>query len=398
MIGLAPGRSADRASVRGIALLCLLLVLGACAARPVSAPANPAHDPALLTGERLFGAPLGADLVPEVAVAELDEAMRAFVRAHTEGDRLAVTRLRNLIQALLDEGYFGKTSYNPRETLTAAEAFRTRNGNCLSFTNLFVAMAREAGLDAVYQIVDVPPSFDADSGFLIRYTHINVLLKGLRLQNDLNEVVVVDFNVIQPDADHPRREVSDDYAASLYYANHAVERLRDSRVREAFAYLRRAIELAPENADLWVNLGALYGSRGDFRSAVESYEVAIALDPRNRTALSGLARSHRALGNPVLAEEFEARARNYLESNPYFHLANAQAAYLRGDFEPALASINRALQLERRSGRLWFVKGLIEERLGAVDEARESYRLAKRYGVTSPQKRERLENSVGMSN
>jgi len=397
MIGLAPGRSAGRASLRGIALLCLVFVLGACAARPVSTTAIPAHDPTLLSGERLFGGPLGPELAPDVAVAELDAPMRAYVQTHTEADRLAATRLRSLIQALLDDGYFGKTSYNPRETLTAAEAFRTRNGNCLSFTNLFVAMAREAGLDAVYQIVDVPPSFDADSGFLIRYTHINVLLKGLRLQNELNEVVVVDFNVIQPDVDHPRHEVSDDYAASLYYANHAVERLRDGRAREAFAYLRRAIELAPENADLWVNLGALYGSRGDFPSAVEAYEVAIALDPRNRTALSGLARSHRNLGNLALAQDYETRARNYLESNPYYHLANAQAAYLRGDFDPALASINRALRLERRSGRLWFVKGLIEERMGAADDARESYRLAKRYGVSSPQKRELLENSVGMS-
>jgi len=378
----------------GLTVLGLLLVLGACAAQPgaqsASQPAVPSHDPALLTGERLFGAPLDPALMPRVDVLGLNEAMRAFVRAHTEGDRLAATRLRDLTEALLAAGYFGETRYNPRETLTAAEAFRTRNGNCLSFTNLFVAMAREADLDAVYQIVEVPPSFDADSGFLIRYTHINVLLRGLRLQKALNEVVVVDFNVIQPDGDHPRREVSDDYAAALYYANHAIERLRNNKVHDAFAYLRRAIELAPRNPDLWVNLGALYGSQDDFNSAVEAYDVAVALDPFNRTALAGLARSHRSLGNVARAEAFDARARKYLESNAYFHLANAQAAYLRGEFEPALASVNRALALERRSGRFWFVKGLIEERMGAVDDARQSYRLARRYGVSSPQKRERL--------
>ncbi len=46
---------------------------------------------------------------------------------------------------------------------------------------------------------------------------------------------MLDFNVIQPDGDHPRREVSDDYAASLYCANHAIERLRNDKVHDAFA-------------------------------------------------------------------------------------------------------------------------------------------------------------------
>jgi Flp pilus assembly protein TadD len=394
-------RQADLAPRRGCGHLCvlmpiLLLSLSGCAGRVVEQAPMVSYDPALLTGERLFDEPLESDGVPTFAISASDADMRAYVAEHTGGAKLAVSRLRLLIEALLDDGYFGKVSYNPHETLTAAEAFRSRSGNCLSFTNLFVAMAREAGLDAVYQIVEVPPSWDADSGFLIRYTHVNVLLRGLRLDHQRNEVVTVDFNIVQPDPEHVRRAISDDYAASLFYANLSVDRLRGNQPREAFAYLRRAIELAPHNADLWVNLGALYGSRGDFGGAVGAYEVALQVQPRNRAALSGLARGHAMLGNDDLAARYESQARDYLETNPYYHLAIAQSAYLRGDLDLALSSINRALSLERRSGRLHFVKGLIEERRGEADAARESFRHAKRYGVASPQKRDRIERAIGM--
>ncbi len=51
----------------------------------------------------------------------------------------------------------------------------------------------------------------------------------------LNEVVVLDFNVIQQDGDHPRREVSDNHAASFYCANHAIERLPSNKVHDGLA-------------------------------------------------------------------------------------------------------------------------------------------------------------------
>jgi len=371
--------------------------MAGCAGQVVYEPPPLVYETELLTGERLFGAPVELDLAPVAAVSASDDAMRAYVAQRTAGVHLSASRLRLLIQGLLDDGYFTPANYDARETLTASEAFRARTGNCLSFTNMFVAMAREAGLDAVYQVVDVPPSWEAESGFLIRYTHINVLMRGMRITRAMNEIVTVDFNVIQPDPEHPRRIVSDSYAESLYYANHSVDLLRRERPREAFAHLRRAIELAPRNADLWVNLAALYGTRKDLSSAIEAYEVALQIEPRSRAALSGLARSHAQSGNPVLAAEYEAQARNYLETNAYYHLALAQSAYVRGDDTAALESINRALELRRRSGRFHFVKGLIEERLGKLDAARESFRLAKRYGVADPDKLDRIARTVGMS-
>ena len=57
-------------------------------------------------------------------------------------------------------------------TLTAAETFESRVGNCLSQTNLFVASARYVGLDAVYEVAQLRPTWDHAGQAILRYEHI----------------------------------------------------------------------------------------------------------------------------------------------------------------------------------------------------------------------------------
>lgn len=338
------------------------------------------YDPSLLTGERMFGEPVPVDDLPRIPIAEPSEAMLDYVERTVRRDRLASQRFRDLFGGLNDDGYF-QAVYSANRTLTAAETFDSQGGNCLSYTNMFIALARAAGLDAKYQIVEVPPSWDAGSGFLIRYTHINVLLKGLRLDHHEGQDVIVDFNIVHPDPDYPRRAVSDEYAESLFYANKSVRLLREGQPRESFRYLRRAIEIAPENVDLWINLGAFYATHGHFHESVEAYEVALQIDPRSRSAYSGLARSHANMGDHELAAEYEGKVRNYRERNPFYHYAMAQSAFEDADYRQSLDYINTAIALKRRNARFHLLKSLVEERLGDPGSARESLERAKHLGL-----------------
>jgi len=374
--------------------LFVLLSWG-CAGVGARPSAQLAYDPALLTGERIPGAVPAPEEIPEVAIVAADGAMRAYVAAHIGEARFSATRLRLLLQGLISDGYFSG-GYDPHVTLTAAEAFRSRAGNCLSYTNLFVALARAAGIDAVYQIVEVPPTWDADVGFLIRYAHVNVLLPGIQLERTRRESITIDFNVVQPDPEHARRVVSDEYAAGLFFANHAVDLLRRGEAPAAFAYLRHAIGLEPGNADLWINLGALYATLGDFDSAIEAYDVGLQIDPRNRAALAGMSRSHANRGDIATAAVYQNRVRNYLEANAYYHLALAQRALSEARYASALESIDRAIRLERRSPRMHFVKGQIHEELGDHAAARDSYRAALRLGLRNPDQLEHIERVIGM--
>ena len=362
----------------------LMLMLTGCSATPrpqLQHLPQLTYQPDLLTGERLPGGAPDPNLIPRVELGFLDADMKSYVARQIGDARLQATRLERLVSGLRRDGYF-RDVVDPQTTLTAIEAFRSKGGNCLSYTNLFVALAREAGLDAVYQVVDMPPSWDADAGYLIQYAHINVLLRGLQIEHAYKEVVTVDFNVIQAGSRDRRRVVSDDYAASLYYANHAVQWIRRGRLREAFGWLRRAIELAPHNADLWVNLGALYASMNDAASAVEAYDVAVQIDSRHPAAWSGLARSHAALGDIALAASLQDRERNPAIKRAFFDFAQAQAAFADGDYHRSLVSINRALRLRSRDGRMHNLKGQVEQALGDDAAARRSFDRARRLGFT----------------
>lgn len=365
---------------QAVAALCVLAALGCTWQTPFQSRGILEYEPSLVTGERLFGAAIPPAELPRARVNEASPAMRAYVASLTEDARLSSQRFRNLMAGLHRDGYFDAV-YSAESTLTAAQTFESKGGNCLSYTNMFVALAREAHMDARYQIVDVPASWDADAEFLIRYTHINVLLKNVSMANQPGESVVVDFNRVHPEGDYATRVVSDEYAESLYYANKSVNWLRAGQVRESFAYLRRALEIAPENADLWVNLGALYATERDYDSSIEAYEVALQIEPRNRSAVSGLARSYANTGNAEMAEAYDRKVRNYRQRNPYYHYALAQGAFEEADFDRSLEFINEALRLQRRSPRFLLFKGIVEQQLGRTEDADDSFRRAQRYGL-----------------
>jgi Flp pilus assembly protein TadD len=354
-------------------------LLSACATQPALDALD--YPDWLLSGERLFGQPIDLDReVPDIGVADPTDEMRAYVAEIVAERRISNFRFRHLIARLARDGYFN-TTYSAHQTLTAAETFAIKGGNCLSYTNMFIALAREAGLDAVYQVVDVPPSWDADAAFLIRYAHINVLVKNVYLDRRSSQAVIVDFNEVHPAADFPRREVTDEYAKALYYANHSVAMLRAGSTREGFGHLRRAIENAPTNVDLWINLGAFYAVEGDAEAAVEAYHVALQRSRNNKAAFSGLARGYAALGNTEMAAFYQDKVRNYRETNPFYHFAMAQAAFEVAEFESSLDYINTAIGLNRRTARFHLLKGMVEQKLGDHEAAEVSFRRARRHGL-----------------
>jgi Flp pilus assembly protein TadD len=359
-------------------MLAAMLALGGCLSIPDVSRSLEKRDH-LLDGSAVFGEPVGTEDLVDVNILEPSDDMLAFIEREVGDTRHTVVRFRRLFHSLINEGYLA-TGYSADVTRTAAETFAQRSGNCLSYTNMFIALAREAGIDARFQVVDVPPSWDADSGYLIRYTHVNVLVKGFVFDSRYGEEFSVDFNDVLPDPDQPRRAISDAEARSLFYANRSVHYLRANEQREAFQLLKKAIELAPDNEDLWINLGAFYSKQGAYEEALAAYEIALHYDRNNRGAVSGLARAHSHLGNTAEAEKYAEQVRSYRQRNPYFHYAVAQAEFEQARYDKALEAINTAIDLKFRNGRFHFLKGLTQTKLGELDEAEESFRLADRFG------------------
>ena len=166
-------RRADRPD-RGVSghRICAALITGcvillsACTTVPEDPRAEPEYR-ALLVGDVIFGEPVSVNEVPDVELLGVSDEMRAFIAEEVGTVRVPTVKFRRMFRGLHRDGYFA-ANYIADSTRTAADTFHHKSGNCLSYTSMFIALAREAGLDARFQLVQVPPNWDADSGYQFR--------------------------------------------------------------------------------------------------------------------------------------------------------------------------------------------------------------------------------------
>jgi Flp pilus assembly protein TadD len=229
---------------------------------------------------------------------------------------------------------------------------------------LFVALARGAGLDARYQIVDMPPDWSSESEFVVIRQHINALVRSSSMLD-----YVVDFNQERAEDRYRKRIVDDDHALSLFYNNLGTEALIRKDFEPAFLYLRESVRVSPRMTMPWINLGALYSRAGLPDRAEAAYLHALALDPTERSALNNLATLHAAQGEQELAEAYQRRVRRYQLTNPYYRYALAQRAYAEGRFDDAVGQTRKALRLKREEPNFYVLLGSAYLKMGRGSNA-----------------------------
>ena len=353
----------------------------ACAGPGVREDAASIPEPALLSGEVLFGKTIETGSVPDPGMFELDDEMRAFVAENVDGSRAGRERMRRLLSAMIESGLMS-LDYDDAKTKTARQTFHDRVGNCMSFTALFVALAREADLEVRFQTVEVPPIWYADSDLVILNNHVNALVK-----QNFGSRVVVDFNVTELKGDYDTREVSDEYALALYYNNKAMDALRDDELETSFRLLKKSIETYPDIAGNWANLGVIYSRSNEYDYAIAAYHKALDLDRKHRPSLTNLASIHRSRGNAEEAEYYARQVRRYQDQNPYYHYYHALAAYNNGDLANAEVRLERAIKLKESEHKFYQLQGLIAERQGDRKMALESFEHALDLAVYSDARR-----------
>jgi Flp pilus assembly protein TadD len=355
------------------ALLLGFVVFVATGAPAAAATRQPAVDETeLVSGTVLTLAPPDAPIVVPTAdqAFALDAEMEEFVAA-LKGIREPRHRMQALIAALEARGMFS-LEY-AEVTRTARGTFHDRRGNCLSFTMLFVTLARAVGLSASYQSVVVPPTWSND-GQVVVANHVNTAVITGR-----GEETVVDFNMRPYLSDLRSRRVNDSYALGLFYTNLGAEAMLRNEHAAALVYLREAARVRPDIAGVWVNLGVLYARHGRYEHAEAAYLRALDVDDDEPSAMSNLSLVYQALGESDLAAEYLERIQSYRERNPYYHFASANRAYEEQQFDVALASLRKALRLKSDEGEFYELRGQVEVALGRSRDARQSFERARTY-------------------
>ena len=270
-----------RSSHVGLVMGMLVLVLPACHTTvPFDDGLIPAPD--LLSGKAIFGEGVSSAERPDIDILATDGAMREFVADVREGSPQGPLRFQRLLDKMRASGYVLK-GYDPYANLSARDAFAEKRGNCLSYTSLFLALVREAGFEASYQLVDVPPDYDSVNGMVVLNKHVNARVEGIPGRGS----VTVEFSEEFASGIHDRRTVDDRFALALHYNNLAFSDDMAGDERGAFVYLKKAIELTPRNPDLWTNLGVFHARRGHFDHAISGYRRALDLDAYHGPAVRG---------------------------------------------------------------------------------------------------------------
>ncbi|MFN2287737.1 MAG: transglutaminase domain-containing protein [Chromatocurvus sp.] len=347
-------------------MLILLSVLQACAGLP---PAAFSQDVA--TGDLLDGTPFDVAedaRPPEPGLLQVDAAMRDFLDQRLPAAAGSQAKVRLILRGILDDGL--RMEYDNLRTLSAPEAFAARAGNCMSFTNLFIALAREAGLRVRYQEVMLPPNWsDGDSTWLYNL-HVNaaVDLPG-------NATQIVDFNLENYDSNFPRLLLSDSAGEARHHNNMGVYWMLRHEPRQSFLHFRRAIELAPRTGHFWTNLGTLYRRQGHIDRAEVAMREAVRRDGE-AVAMSNLAKLYTRYDRSELAAFYEKEVRIFRRKNPYYLYHLAQEAYAAGN--AALAKQHAADAIRKHDGdrRFHDLLAMAELELGNAAAARLSLRRA----------------------
>jgi Flp pilus assembly protein TadD len=356
---------------RVMLVIAVLVATAGCAATGPVRTSPPENE--LLSGSALFGSPVTKEPLSIADMFRIDDEMRAFVEDRIAGANSTPAKLKKLLDAMQVAGLFS-LDYSIDATRTVSETFHGRIGNCLSFTMLFVALAREAGLDVTYQMVDVPPSWIAEHDFIVLATHINARVYGRRYPD-----YVVDFNEEDFKSSYETHDVSDRYAAALFYNNKGVEALLAEDYLSSFVNFRAAIETYHNLAGAWVNLGMLYSRQGRDKQAEGAYLKALDVDDNNQTAMTNLAALYGRTGDQQQAELYRQRIRHHQLQNPYYHFFLARQAFEQQRFSDALALIDKALRLKRNEQQFYLLQGQAFESLGEPRSAAASFARAREY-------------------
>lgn len=349
-------------------VLMLLSVSGCTLQNPDVSSVPEAEVQRLLDSELLL-----ADANPEaVRAAEtllsedplaVNADMERFIHTYVSSESAPVSKLQQLLQALLHGGLLG-ISYNPMKTYSAAETFYYQEGNCLSFSLLMVALGREVGLKVRFNEVQVPPSWDMQNARTqVNYRHMNVVVNAGRQRR------IVDINLGNYREEYDQDLVPDEYAVAQYYNNLAMESLIDGEPAAAFLLLREALALQPDVSFLWGNLGTVYRRGGHYREAEVAYLKGLQLHSGDLMIVSNLGRLYRQLGDLEQAQHYEQLAARYRARNPYYRYSQAGEAFASQKLDSALENITAAIEGHNQDPRFYGLAAQINSALGRKGEA-----------------------------
>lgn len=316
---------------------------------------------------------------PQEQIMAVPAELRELVRERIgHGPLSRPQRLERLSSLLFGEGGL-ELVYDADANGTVEQSWRSRRVNCLSFSLLFVALAREAGLQAQLQEVDQALVWYQRADAIYAAHHVNA---GVRVHGGYRTVDIIADSVMV--RERPRA-ISDQRAFALLYNNLAVALIERGDAEAAGVHLLAALDADPRNVPALNNHGVLRLRNGDLDGAEAAYGLALEIDPDYASTLFNLVRLHRQRGGVRQAHVLQQRLERVRRRDPFHQFLAAVDHESRGDYRSAVAHYLRAIRLHRDEHR--FFHGLARSYAMLGDQRRTRRALVRAHALGDEQSR-----------
>lgn len=303
--------------------------------------------------------------IPNVDLLAMTPEMEAFVERHSGRGSRGENKTWTLAYAVMDP-YILNFDYDPQVTLPADQAFEQGVGNCLSFSSMFVAMARKAGMHAYFQEVEIPPTWSNVDDTLLVSKHVNAVV-----YNEGN-TFTVDVSRRKGREIERTRRLRDQEAKAQYYNNLGADALIAQDIALAFAYFSKALETDRSLSYIWSNIGVILRRNGQTEDAILAYETALRMEPNQSVALNNLHVIYTEDGNLAAAEELGARVERNRRKNPYYMQYLAELAIEEMRYDDAIELAKKAIRMDAEEYRFYYVLAQAQYLDGKINLAQTS--------------------------
>ncbi len=324
-----PTRRIPPARRGALVLLAALAVLEACSSLPAPRAFNSVQ---YLRKE--YAQRLGPEEAASLPVPfEIDDSVLAATQGRIHPASSEPRRVEQINDFIF--GWLG-LRYALEPTRDARQTFDAKEGNCLSFVNLFVGIARRYHLNPFYVEVEDYQRWNYDQGTVVSHGHI---VAGLRVDGKLR---TYDFLPYKAKSYRDFNPIDDLKAAAHYFNNLGAEALLRGNLDRALDLTQVAVRLAPDFDKALNNYGVVLLREGKVDEALAQFEHGLDGNPSSVALLTNSARAYQTLGRDADAERLLARLEKEHAANPFLYIYRAEQALAKNDTAGALEYMRKA--------------------------------------------------------
>ena len=244
------------------------------------------------------------------------------------------------------------------DTFTASMAMQYKAGNCLSLALLTSALAKLAGVEIGYQLINAQPVYFKRNDVLTLSSHVRTFLYDPSYQPAPDAItlrrprLVIDYFPNRYDI--AGRALQESELLAMYYRNHVSEALMANDLNKAFNLARQALQLSPRDAENINSLAVIYRRAGMLKQSEAFYQFGLELIDNNTNLVSNYAVMLEQEGRTSEAQDLRQKLLEFPDTNPYSWIKLGHEAYNNKQDHLAISYFDKALELAPYLDEVYF--------------------------------------------